>query len=78
MHALPKALKQKMQDYFQTVWSINHGIDPSQVGGACHAHLKTNLGKEACTPALQVLSDYPEELRGDVTLHLHKEVPYLI
>ena len=24
--------------------------------------------------ALQVLSDYPEELRGDVCLHLHKEV----
>ena len=22
----------------------------------------------------QVLSDYPEELRGDVCLHLHKEV----
>ena len=31
VHAVPKALKQKMQDYFQTVWSINHGIDPSQV-----------------------------------------------
>ena len=31
VHAIPKALKQKMQDYFQTVWSINHGIDPSQV-----------------------------------------------
>ena len=31
VHAVPKALKQKMQDYFQTVWSINHGIDPAQV-----------------------------------------------
>jgi len=40
-----------MQDYFQTVWSINRGIDP-----------------------ITMLQDYPEELRGDVCLHLHKEV----
>ena len=31
VHSLPKQLKQKMQDYFQTVWSINHGIEPMQV-----------------------------------------------
>ena len=23
---------------------------------------------------LQILTDYPEELRGDVSLHLHKEI----
>ena len=32
VHNVPKQLKQRMQDYFQTVWSINHGIDVSQVG----------------------------------------------
>merc|ERR1719471_1656669 len=40
-----------MQDYFHTMWSLNHGIDP-----------------------VEILSDYPEELRGDVSLHLHKEI----
>ena len=24
--------------------------------------------------SLQILTDYPEELRGDVSLHLHKEI----
>ena len=33
VHNVPKQLKQRMQDYFQTVWSINHGIDVSQVSG---------------------------------------------
>ena len=64
VHAVPKALKQKMQDYFQTVWSINHGIDPSQV--TKDSNSDRNIS--------QVLADYPEELRGDVSMHLHKEV----
>ena len=69
VHAVPKALKQKMQDYFQTVWSINHGIDPSQVRRIL-IEIETKL-------RLQVLADYPEELRGDVSMHLHKEVFHL-
>lgn len=28
---MPKELKQRMQDYFQTVWSLNHGIDINEV-----------------------------------------------
>ena len=67
VHAVPKALKQKMQDYFQTVWSINHGIDPSQVTTIWNSDLNNQ----------QVLADYPEELRGDVSMHLHKEVFHL-
>ena len=31
LHAVPKNLKQRMQDYFQTMWSLNHGIDPTEV-----------------------------------------------
>ena len=31
LHSLPKNLKQRMQDYFQTMWSLNHGIDPIEV-----------------------------------------------
>ena len=31
VHNVPKQLKQRMQDYFQSVWSINHGIDVTGV-----------------------------------------------
>ena len=30
-HHIPKPLKQRMQEYFQTMWSLNSGIDPSEV-----------------------------------------------
>ncbi|XP_013186595.2 potassium voltage-gated channel subfamily H member 8 isoform X6 [Amyelois transitella] len=51
LNQVPKELKQRMQDYFQTMWSLNHGID-------IHETLK----------------EFPEELRGDVSLHLHREI----
>lgn len=31
LHQMPKELKQRMQDYFQTMWSLNHGIDIYEV-----------------------------------------------
>ena len=31
LHSVPKELKQRMQDYFHTMWSLNHGIDPVEV-----------------------------------------------
>lgn len=31
LHQIPKELKQRMQDYFQTIWSLNHGIDIHEV-----------------------------------------------
>ncbi|KAG5895875.1 hypothetical protein JTB14_012258 [Gonioctena quinquepunctata] len=51
LHQIPKELKQRMQDYFQTTWSLNHGID-------IHETLK----------------EFPDELRGDVSMHLHREI----
>lgn len=45
LHQVPKELKQRMQDYFQTLWSLNHGIDINEIlrgfpeelrGGWCH------------------------------------------
>ncbi|CAH1399208.1 unnamed protein product [Nezara viridula] len=51
LHQIPKVLKQRMQDYFQTMWSLNHGIDINQT-----------------------LREFPEELRGDVSMHLHREI----
>ncbi|XP_051164446.1 potassium voltage-gated channel subfamily H member 8 isoform X2 [Leptopilina boulardi] len=51
LHQIPDELKQRMQDYFHTMWSLNHGID-------IHETLK----------------EFPEELRGDVSMHLHREI----
>ncbi|XP_015380280.1 PREDICTED: potassium voltage-gated channel subfamily H member 8 [Diuraphis noxia] len=51
LHQVPSELKHRMQDYFQTMWSLNHGID-------IHETLK----------------EFPEELRGDVSMHLHREI----
>ncbi|XP_014224768.1 potassium voltage-gated channel subfamily H member 8 isoform X2 [Trichogramma pretiosum] len=51
LHQIPDELKQRMEDYFQTMWSLNHGID-------IHETLK----------------ELPEELRGDVSMHLNREI----
>ncbi|XP_077257341.1 eag-like K[+] channel isoform X1 [Temnothorax americanus] len=51
LHQIPDELKQRMQDYFQTMWSLNHGIDVHET-----------------------LKQFPEELRGDVSMHLHREI----
>lgn len=31
VHRLPKALEQRMMECFQTTWSVNNGIDVSEV-----------------------------------------------
>jgi len=31
LHQIPKELKQRVEDYFQTMWALNHGIDPHEV-----------------------------------------------
>ncbi|XP_021927519.1 potassium voltage-gated channel subfamily H member 8 isoform X4 [Zootermopsis nevadensis] len=54
LHQIPKEMKQRMQDYFQTMWSLNHGIDIHEVR--------------------ETLKEFPEELRGDVSMHLHREI----
>ncbi|XP_064474528.1 potassium voltage-gated channel subfamily H member 8-like isoform X4 [Ornithodoros turicata] len=51
LHQLPKQLRQRMMDFFQTTWSLNNGIDPNEV-----------------------LREFPDELLGDVSMHLHKEI----
>lgn len=38
LHQMPNELKQRMQDYFQTMWSLNHGIDVYEVCVAVFAH----------------------------------------
>ncbi|XP_006029120.1 potassium voltage-gated channel subfamily H member 8 [Alligator sinensis] len=51
VHHLPQQLKQRMLEYFQTTWSVNNGIDSSEL-----------------------LKDFPDELRSDITMHLNKEI----
>ncbi|XP_074469993.1 voltage-gated delayed rectifier potassium channel KCNH8 [Sebastes fasciatus] len=51
VHHLPQSLKQRMLEYFQTIWSVNNGID-------CN----------------ELLKDFPDELRSDITMHLNKEI----
>ncbi|KAI1902476.1 hypothetical protein AGOR_G00045160 [Albula goreensis] len=51
VHHLPRQLKQRMLEYFQTTWSVNNGID-----------------------ANELLKDFPDELRSDITMHLNKEI----
>ncbi|CAH8471503.1 unnamed protein product [Heterobilharzia americana] len=51
VHRIPKTLKNRMEDFFQTTWAINRGIDVPDV-----------------------LKIYPEELQGDIYLHLNREV----
>ena len=48
VHNVPKQLKQRMQDYFQTVWSINHGIDVSQVSSRDSLLSTTTSLKRKC------------------------------
>lgn len=32
VHRIPKTLKSRMEDFFQTTWAINRGIDVPEVG----------------------------------------------
>jgi hypothetical protein len=35
LHQIPKEMQQRMQDYFQTMWSLNHGINIHEVSEVC-------------------------------------------
>ncbi|KPP65892.1 potassium voltage-gated channel subfamily H member 4-like, partial [Scleropages formosus] len=37
VHRLPRQLKQRMLEYFQTTWSVSNGIDANEVAAACTA-----------------------------------------
>lgn len=77
---MPKELKQRMQDYFQTVWSLNHGIDINEVCMSSHVTRQgftraANVSNHLFSFShCQTLREFPEELRGDVSLHLHREI----
>jgi len=42
LHQIPKQLRQRMSDYFQTTWSLNNGIDHNEVS-ICHLSICQQL-----------------------------------
>lgn len=69
---MPKDIKQRMQDYFQTMWSLNHGIDIYEVNNKTFS-FRININSINIS-LYQILKEFPEELRGDVSMHLHREI----
>lgn len=50
VHRLPKALEQRMLECFQTTWSVNNGIDVSEVSWFSRNVTNTTQHKYARTP----------------------------
>ena len=46
LHQIPKEMQQRMQDYFQTMWSLNHGIDIHEVRELCVVVSPTDICTE--------------------------------
>lgn len=44
-HHIPKHLKHRMQDYFQTMWSMNNGIDTNEVSSNECSHFVFNFNQ---------------------------------
>jgi len=42
-HHIPRPLKQRMQEYFQTTWSLNSGIDTQEVNWVHHCRYSHEL-----------------------------------
>jgi potassium voltage-gated channel Eag-related subfamily H protein 8 len=42
LHQIPKQLRQRMSDYFQTTWSLNNGIDHNEVS-ICRLSIRQQL-----------------------------------
>lgn len=114
VHRLPKALEQRMLECFQTTWSVNNGIDVSEVRRriihirviavvpikrralwSCmlemlliqsHKDLQEPENEPVISVvvlvefsdllllSLQLLKDFPDELRADIAMHLNKEL----
>lgn len=66
LHQMPKELKQRMQDYFQTMWSLNHGLDIYEVS----PHTRTRSaplsagGLSFSSPLLFAIADPERVSRG--------------
>lgn len=75
LHQMPNELKQRMQDYFQTMWSLNHGIDIYEVITTARHPIRHRMHPFShIVSNFQILKEFPEELRGDVSMHLHREI----
>lgn len=50
-HNIPKPLKHRIQEYFQSTWTMNNGINFNEL-----------------------FYEFPEEIRGEISMHLYKEI----
>ena len=56
LHQIPKEMQQRMQDYFQTMWSLNHGIDIHEVRQLCVVASPTDICTDLVLLPLQLSS----------------------
>uniref|UniRef100_A0A1I8IR17 Cyclic nucleotide-binding domain-containing protein n=3 Tax=Macrostomum lignano TaxID=282301 RepID=A0A1I8IR17_9PLAT len=70
-HHIPKHLKRRMQEFFQAMWSINRGINPNEV--SWESAFEAGLLKHGVKMG-EIMKDFPDELRGDIALHLNREI----
>lgn len=63
LHQIPEELKQRMQDYFQTMWSLNHGIDIHEVNRV-NAVIQRLIKKKI----LVRVSSFPDNQKNTLTI----------
>lgn len=63
LHQIPEELKQRMQDYFQTMWSLNHGIDIHEVN-----HVKAMIQRLIKKKILVRVSSFPGNQKNTLTI----------
>lgn len=68
LHQVPKELKGRMEDYFQTMWSLNHGLDIHEVGirGGCGVRHEGSSGWHAATVFVHGRAELSTEARAGV------------
>lgn len=54
VHRLPRPLKQRMLEYFQTTWAVNSGIDANEVAlGRGFCHVAVQSGRVSASPGME-------------------------
>lgn len=69
VHRLPKALEQRMMECFQTTWSVNNGIDVSEVGNLKHT-CRTQVQQTQSRPPLYFICKSAQTQDFNATVRL--------
>lgn len=62
VHRLPRPLKQRMLEYFQTTWAVNSGIDANEVVRASPGppHMEVRWGKGCILSRFGMKAPWPQ------------------